>query len=421
MQGHEIFNIIMSIDQMRLTRKGSMMQKLLIVVPSQKPVPAVKNGAIEVRVEILLKYNEMHPMFDITVASIYDKDAVKQSKKYQHAKFWFIKTRKWEKKVYLAVKTLLGKLSSNRLGLPKELYHQKFFNKLCHHRKEFDKILIENIVPLVEKTKEISKTAVYLHLGSDGLNEKTPRAGEIAGNLEKILVVSDYIGSIVKRIPGVIPEKVVKINQGIEQDIFTRKPVHNRNELQQLLGINPDDVVYEFHGRVTPNKGVRELISAFARLKYENVKLIILGTKSSWTKSDAYLEELNSLVQKLGEKVIFTGEIPHDRIGEYLNAADIAVLPSIWEEPAGQAILESMIAGLPLITTKSGGLIEYCDPDASYVLPRDSNLVDNIAAAMEDLYLHPEKRAEMGRIAKEFGKKFTAERHAEEVFTTLQS
>ena len=395
------------------------MKKLLIIISSQKPVPAVRNGAIEVRVENILKYNETHPMYDITVISTYDAEAVLKSEKYKNTKFWYVKTSEWEKKIYFYCKAIIRRLPLIQVVPPKELYHLKCFFKLRRHKNRFDKILIENVVPLVEKTKKISNAPVYLHLGSDGLNNGTPRAREIVKSLERILVVSDYIGSLVKGIPGIDPEKVIKINQGIERSLFAGKQVRSRDELRQSLGINPDDVVYEFHGRITPDKGVKELVLTFSALQHENVKLMILGSKSSWTVSDSYVYEIRTLAEELQEKVILPGEIPHDQIGDYLKAADVAVLPPLWEEPASNAILEAMMAGLPLITTDSGGSAEYCDAKASYVVPRDKDLLRNIAAAMEDLYQHPEKRAEMGKIAETFGMRFTAENHAKEVFDAL--
>ena len=290
------------------------MKKLLIIVSSQKPVPAVKNGAIQVRVENVIKYNETHPMYDITVISIYDAEAVPESKKYGNTQFWFVKTSDWEKKIYFYCKAIINRLPV-KVAPPKELYHVKCFNKLRRHKNRFDKILIENVVPLVEKTKKISHASVYLHLGSDGLNKETPGGREIAGNLDKIFVVSDYIGALVKGIPGIDPEKVIKINQGIERSLFTEKPVRDRDELRRSLGIDTEDVVYEFHGRLTADKGVKELILAFSALKYDHAKLMILGSKSSWTVSDAYIDEIRTLAEKLQEKVIVTGEIPHDQIG----------------------------------------------------------------------------------------------------------
>ena len=56
---------------------------------------------------------------------------------------------------------------------------------------------------------------------------------------------------------------------------------------------------------------------------------------------------------------------------------NIAVLPSMWEEPAGMTMVEAVVSGLPLITTNSGGIPEYISDDVAVLLDRDENLVDN--------------------------------------------
>lgn len=397
------------------------MEKLLIVVISSKPVPAVKNGAIEVRVENIIKYNEKNHLYDITVASIYDKEAYTASKKYVNTKFWYIKNPTAPgKTVYRYIKKAVRKITGFKVVMPLEFYHIKFLFRLLRHQKQFDKVLIENAVTIAESVKGICRVPVYLHLGNDFLNPGTPGAVSVVKCLKKALTVSDYIGSQVKKIQGVEPGNVVKIDQGINMALFPEKSAAEREELRGRLGFNREDVVYEFHGRIAPEKGVKELVAAFAGLNCDNARLMLIGSKNIWLKSSDYFDAVRALVTELGDKIVFTGEIPHDALADYLYAADVAVLPPIWEEPASNAILECMAAGLPLITTDSGGNREYCDEKASYILPRDEYLINNIKAAMEELYLDKKKRLDMGRAARVFGQRFTDENHVEQVFRALQ-
>ena len=50
--------------------------------------------------------------------------------------------------------------------------------------------------------------------------------------------------------------------------------------------------------------------------------------------------------------------------------ANIAVLPSMWDEPFGLTIAEALATGLPLITTRSGGIPEICEGVAT-ILDRE--------------------------------------------------
>ena len=58
--------------------------------------------------------------------------------------------------------------------------------------------------------------------------------------------------------------------------------------------------------------------------------------------------------------------------------SNIAVLPSMWDEPAGMTMVEAVASGLPLITTNSGGIPEYIPNKLAVILNRDDKLVENI-------------------------------------------
>lgn len=71
------------------------------------------------------------------------------------------------------------------------------------------------------------------------------------------------------------------------------------------------------------------------------------------------------------------------------SGGNIAVLPSMWEEPAGMTMVEAVVSGLPLITTNSGGIPEYISDDVAVLLDRDENLVDNIRDTIVKIKEHP--------------------------------
>ncbi len=105
-------------------------------------------------------------------------------------------------------------------------------------------------------------------------------------------------------------------------------------------------------------------------------------------------------------------------IPSYLKTADIAVVPSMWEEPFGLTVIEAMAAGLPLITTYSGGIPEICNGVA--ILVDRKHIVDNLARAILDLYEHPEKRQQMAAASLERSKMFDKETYAKNFFAALE-
>lgn len=97
-----------------------------------------------------------------------------------------------------------------------------------------------------------------------------------------------------------------------------------------------------------------------------------------------YIKKLEDKIHDLNSKIIFTGYISYEIMPVVYNLADIAVLPSMWEEPAGLTSLEAMACGTPVITTDSGGIPEYVGKSA-VVLKRNTNLVSDIARNITNL------------------------------------
>ena len=98
-------------------------------------------------------------------------------------------------------------------------------------------------------------------------------------------------------------------------------------------------------GRLIERKGYKYLIEA---LKNNNqVKLILIGDGNIKNK-------LEYLANQYKVDINFVGSVKHDKIKNYLNQADIFVLPSL-NEGMSNSILEAMACGLPIITTNVGG------------------------------------------------------------------
>jgi glycosyltransferase involved in cell wall biosynthesis len=77
-----------------------------------------------------------------------------------------------------------------------------------------------------------------------------------------------------------------------------------------------------------------------------------------------------------------------------------------------------MAAGLPLVTTRSGGIPEICEGIATIV--ERNNIVNNLATAILDLYQHPEKRKQMAEASLERSKMFDKETYAKNFFKAIE-
>ncbi|MCQ2522972.1 MAG: GT4 family glycosyltransferase PelF [Lachnospiraceae bacterium] len=151
--------------------------------------------------------------------------------------------------------------------------------------------------------------------------------------------------------------------------------------------------------RVAPIKDVKTMIQAFsfAKQRVSNLKLWIMGPID---EDEEYANECIELVDALGiSDVVFTGRVD---VAQYIGRMDYTILTSISE---GQplTILEGFANHLPAIATDVGncrGLIygdHEGDNEAAGIITHIMN-VGEIADAMVDLAIHPDKRKAMGEV-----------------------
>ena len=154
---------------------------------------------------------------------------------------------------------------------------------------------------------------------------------------------------------------------------------------------------------------------------YPQIKLLVIGSTffGDAISDNDFTRSLKEKTNNLKDRIFFTGFVPYREISSYLRIADISVLPSMWEEPFGLTILESMAAGIPLITTNSGGIPEVCG-DTALIIERD-DVSSKIADAILFLYNNPQKRQMMTQAALCRSKLFSKEKYAERFFSALIS
>jgi glycosyltransferase involved in cell wall biosynthesis len=156
--------------------------------------------------------------------------------------------------------------------------------------------------------------------------------------------------------------------------------------------VERDEVVFGFLGRLEPQKGLFDLLNAWAAVcqAFPNKKLILRigGEGSQQQEIEDRAREL-----QLTESVEFVGFIAEPI--EFMADLDVFVLPS-YAEGNSNSVLEAMVAGRPVISTDVGGtamlLGEACAP---YVLePGD---VPSLVSAMQCFVVNLELKAQVGR------------------------
>lgn len=389
--------------------------KIAILTSGILPVPAVQGGAVENLIDIYLEYNNQHHLHDITVFSIWNPDikkhpAIKSDvNHYQHIKLDGL----WAKiKKYIYRK----RHQKEYYHFSIEFYFEQAYRKL--QKGHFDMIIVENRPGFVLKLKQRCKTPCILHLHNDFLHIDSLKSKDIYDGYQRIICVSDFIAKKVQAIEPTISGKCETIYNAIDLLRYEKALPMKRN----LQGLSEEDFIIVYIGRLKKEKGILQLIQAIKQTQeISNLKLLIIGA-SAYGKDKQptkFIRQLEEESKPIKDKVIFTGFIDYHQVPSYLKMADIAVVPSMWEEPFGLTIVEAMAAGLPLITTRSGGIPEICEGVAT-IVDRE-NIVENLAAAILDLYKHPEKRTAMSKASLERSKRFDKETYAKNFFKAIES
>lgn len=380
------------------------------------PIPAVQGGAVENLIDFYLEYNDTHKLHDITVYSPWDERAAKHqviSSNVNHYVFIDTASRKarLERRLF---KYFLSPHAYYNYFI--EYYFEKVYRRL--KKEPYDYIILENCPGYAYKLSQRSHQNLILHLHNDLLHSKSKYHEVIFNSLSRILTVSDYVKKRVSTIMA--SDKIQTVYNGIDVKIFSQEKTNNIS--RQSVGFSDDDFVMVYSGRINPEKGVSELIDAMLQLKdYAHIKLMILGSSffQNAANENDFICQLKNKAESIKDKIVFTGFIPYDHVPDYLQIADIAILPSMWEEPFGLTIVEAMAVGLPLITTRSGGIPEICESVATIV--ERENVVANLVDAITSLYQQPEKRKQMSAASHERAKLFDKGTYAKNFFAALES
>lgn len=230
----------------------------------------------------------------------------------------------------------------------------------------------------------------------------------------KIIAISQNNQKILEKLYPKHKNKITMIHNGIDltwwQSQLLRLTKADVERIKtQIFQAHMDTLILIAIAELHERKGLKYLIEATAQLvkEYPNIKLVIVGEG----------KERNNL-KKLGDKLKLQANLAflgrQKNIPQSLSSADIFILPSSEREAFGLVNLEAMICGLPVVTTKVGGIPEIVKDGATGFLVEPQN-ANSLKESLEKLI----GNAKLRKLIGEKGKKrvmqnFSAEKMAEE-------
>lgn len=170
---------------------------------------------------------------------------------------------------------------------------------------------------------------------------------------DAIIAIAKHSYETLNSLYGIPKERLVLIPNALSNNRHEIRR-NSKSKLRKSYGINDDEKIILFAGRLDKVKGVDELIEAFKLLQptSPNTRLIMAG--------DGGFKSLFERINPYWGKVIFTGFISKEQLYELYSISDLGVVPSLHEE-FGYVALEMIQNGLQTLVNNSTGLREIAD------------------------------------------------------------
>ena len=164
-----------------------------------------------------------------------------------------------------------------------------------------------------------------------------------------LLVPSVFMKKELSKVFPFAKEKIKVIYNGVNLDLFYPQSKNNsgqRSDRSKVFKIF-------FAGNLWRVKGVHILIKAASMLSQNGFQIEIAG--AFHPDKDMYHYYLKGISKS---NIRFLGFLNHTMLSKNFADSDIFIVPSLWREPFGMVIIESMACGTPVIASKIGGIPE---------------------------------------------------------------
>jgi glycosyltransferase involved in cell wall biosynthesis len=369
---------------------GNTKMGVLIISPWYKP----NIGGIETHLEDLAEYLRMrdYKVFIITYQPL--THTIKPAQPCEKKKNFELRRLNWPLTRFFHL--------FERKVLLKFLYFPKIFVYslivLAAHRREVDVIHAHGLVMAFTATflsKVFNKRCVVSIHAIYGIKFPPLFLKVLFSNVNQVLVLSRKAKEELLR-SGADFTKLTVFTYWVDQSIF--KPM-NKTACKKALGTS-DKFTVLFVGRLFEIKGVKLLLKVTSSCPA--ITFIFVG--SGPLDKEIQSESLRR------DNVIFIGGMENRKMASLYNAADVVIVPSLYEEGFGRVILEALSCGIPVIASNRGGIPEALDPSVGVLIEPS---VENIKKVISYFYNNREELLKLARNCRKYAEERFGEKNAQ--------
>lgn len=197
---------------------------------------------------------------------------------------------------------------------------------------------------------------------------------------QKLLPVNRFFGDLLVE-AGADPGSVHVQHMGVDCKAFDYRD-RDRDGTMKIISVC----------RMVEKKGIEYAIRALKELAEKEPEMDwqydIIGDGPLQGPLKQLAEDLG-----LGERVVFHGAQPHDRVRQALEGSHVFLLPSVTAangdmEGIPVALMEAMASGLPVVSTVHSGIPELIENKVSGLLAPERDPT-TLAAHIAEMYRHP--------------------------------
>jgi glycosyltransferase involved in cell wall biosynthesis len=196
------------------------------------------------------------------------------------------------------------------------------------------------------------------------------------------------------------PARLTTITHGVSHVVTAP-----RDTIRETLGVNRDQVVVGFVGRMDRQKAPERLVAIARQLlpRIPELVFVMIGDGPKRAPLEAEIREAG-----LSSRMRWLGAVDARQI---MPAMDILAVTSLYEGFA-YVLIEALQAGLPVVSTPVGGAHETIDPDVNgMIVPHDRQ--DRFAEAISRLANDRDLRDRMSRASRARAERFNIEAMAD--------